>query len=683
MLLKTKIKINMELGNNKAKGYEGKDIQKPPLTESQRLREIAEKQWKELGKLGSVFGPALNAANTFDQSNQTVGHKIDINNNEVSVNGEKISHEDAKKYGVHMGNHVGDINSVSIGGTFEGVINTGNNGTIDDIKVPDFVGEHNYNSDDYQLDDGSFVVPSFGQKPKVDYSDRSIKINGNVVGGNIVMGNVGGDVIYNSKPESEPYSLKRDQIIQDDLGPLKKESKPEYIPEPTEDPWESNTSELPISPKEKALDELPELNYEVIKDGPKQFNSMDDVFEQMVKNWEKQYGVEPIPKLEPDSSNMEEIIDVINRNWETKYANLLDKKANQEPPQKEIKEVVRKRDKIKNVLKNVGNKIKEWYDKFDIKIDDDIDFESANSPSFYVETDTRTPEQKLSDSVNTINDNQRSNKYVQNGESTFGSVTPEMKARRQKIDEIKSQRIENQKAETPKTDRETYIAPQSQIDYVNQQDQITIPTNKTETAEIVNDGSEIMDVNDQNEFIQARMDSVDKLMTVEELENEIANIENGTITIPDAIADESDYEGTDEEIDAKLLKNQEYNDARDLNMQKLYEIVNVLKLKKDIVKDLNEDQKADVMDYKSYAFTVYDKDGSKWAKLNNDPDNILNVETTEDGKLKVKEPNGKEYVITDYENKSKVQKAEVFAKRLNQEMEQVKISFQNRIDNLK
>jgi hypothetical protein len=694
MLLKTKIKIKtniMELGNNKPGNYGRQDINKLALSESERLMNKERQQAQEAAKFSAIIGPTLDAVNAFDQRGQTVGNKIDIHNNEVSVNGEKVSHEEVKKYGVYLGDHVGDINSVSTGSNFEGVINTGDNATIDDIKIPDFVGEHSYKSEDYHLDDDSFTVPSFGQTPKVDYSNRSINIQGSVIGGNIVMGNVGGYINYNSKPDSEPYSLKGDQIIQDDLGPLKKESKPEYIPEQLEDPWLSNSSELPISPKEKAIDELPELSYEVIKDGPEQFNSMDDVFAQMVKNWEKQYGVEPIPKLEPDSSNMEEIIDVINRNWETKYANLLDKKANQEPPQKEVKEVLRKRDKIKNVLKAVGTKIKDNLDKWSQKLDNFIyedEPEVINNPSYYVETDTRSSEEKLSDSIKTINDNQRSNRYVQNGQSAFGVETPEMKARRQKINEIKAKRIENQNTETPKKDTESYIVPQSQIDYVNQQDSITIPDNKSQKPEIkdeplpfelIDNNSDQMDIKDQEKFIKDRMDSIDKLMTVEELENEIANIENGTISIPDAVADESDYEGTDEEVTEKLNKNKEYTEARDINMLKTAEVLTALRQKKELLStgiDLENLSGPSKAIYESRTFTLFNMSG-KLVGMIGKSDDISTGRTAEQlpatvddkGRLVVTEPNGKQYVVTDIKSKIIAQKTEEIKKQLNSRIE--------------
>jgi hypothetical protein len=721
----------MELGNNKSKGYEGKDVQKPTLSESEKNKEMREKQFKQLAKLGPVIGSTVNFANSF-------------------------SAEKAKQGPTRLSDDL----SYHIDGDFSGVINLGDNS----LNVPKFNQNSDYSPNDYVEEDGAFTSPPLGQNRNRDLSNRDINIgsasvngktlnninisngvvkadgkivsneeleavglkvgenkeyvqtnyteaelnsknqneedsnfsavfdqrnqkvnnridkNGNLINGNFILGNVKGDVIYNE---------------------IKRESKPEYIPEQIEDPWLSNSSELPISPKEKALDELPELNYEVIKDGPEQFNSMEDVFAQMLKNWENQYGVEPIPKLESDSSNMEEIIDVINRNWETKYANLLDKKANQEPPQKEAKEVLRKRDKIKNVLKAVGTKIKDNLDKWSQKLDNFIyedEPEVINNPSYYVETDTRSPEEKLSDSIKTINDNQRSNRYIDNSESNFGKSSPEMLQRRQKINEIKNQRVENQKTESPKLDREAYTTQQSQIDYVNQQDSITIPDNKSQKPEIkdeplpfelIDNNSDQMDIKDQEKFIKDRMDSIDKLMTVEELENEIANIENGTISIPDLVAQESDYEdveGTEHGVDKngnisplKLIKINEYQDARDINMLKTAEVLTALRQKKELLStgiDLENLSGPSKAIYESRTFTLFNMSG-KLVGMIGKLDDISTGRTAEQlpatvddkGRLVVTEPNGKQYVVTDIKSKIIAQKTEEIKKQLNSRIE--------------
>jgi hypothetical protein len=663
----------MERNNNRTGNYGNQDIKKLALSESERLMNKVRQQAKEAAKFSAIIGPTLSAAAAFDQRGQTVGAKIDINNNQVTING-----------------------------NFEGEINTGDNATIKDIKIPKFKEYNNYIPDDDEEKDDELATPSFNHSSNSGYSNRSVIIGGDVYGSNIIMGDAKGDVIMNANFDSDTYSPKGNQIIHDNIDPLKKESIAEYIPEPTEDPWESNTPELPVTSKENALDELPVLNYEEIKNGPKQFNSVEEVFNDWISKKEIEFGIEPIPELAGDSSNMNEILEVINRNWETKYSNLLYKKANQVPPQKEVKEVVSKRDKIKNVLKSVGNRIKENMDKLSQKIDNYIfedELDINDSPSFYVAKNIQTPEQKkLSDTIKQINNNQANYKYVTSEATSFGKPSPEMLQRRQKINEIKSKRTQNQNQDIPKKDFEPYLVPQSQIDNLNQLDNITIPDNQNQrqvvnnesiSIESIENSSDQMDIKDQEKFIKDRMDSIDNLKTVEELENEIANIENGTISIPDMVAQESDYEdieGTEHGVDkngnispVKLIKINEYQDARDINMLKTAEVLTALKQKKDLLKsgiDLENLSGPDKILYESRTFTLFNIEGQlvgmvgKYTEVPADKEEEhLPAIVDKNGRLVVTEPNGKQYVVTDIKSKIMTIKTEEIKKQLNSRIE--------------
>ena len=613
----------MELSQNRPKGLEGKIIA-PPMSDIEKSIEQQKKAVEKIAKVGSILAPTLTYLNSVKSENTNNGQ-----DNEVLADFDQPI--DVPKF-----NTFGVNNSVIVQGNVHGNIVTGNNNVINPRG-------YEFQPEKINEEPSEPKGQSFG----VDYSDRSINIKGNVVGSTIVTG----DNI--SVKRGETYSLTRDQIIQDDLGPMNKEE---------------------------------------IK------TDMDSVLADITRRWEIRYGLEPLPKAEPDLSNQDEILEIINRNWEIKYADLLDKPSNREPQPEQVKQIVRKRDKIKNVLKAIWNKTEELYDKWQAS-------KGAEYDSYIELGETRSPETQLADAIKYVQDNGANRSYKPDSSSTFGKISPEQEARRKKIESAKKIKETNVIGkEVPKKDEPdfgNYSVSKEQIAGINAEfKNMSQDLSSTKTEQVKNESSQpqILDVADQEAFIDERLNSFDSLNTVQSLEEEIAKIENGTIAIPDLIASEADYEdqegqemGTDQngnESPLRLIKIKEYQDARDSNMYKLSYILTALKTKKNLIDNLNEEAKKDNTFYESYQVTIYQNpDGSKYA-LSNDNKGSTSKEdqlevTVENNKLKIREPGGKEFVISDYEEKSKNQKEINFNKKLNEELNPIKSNLQSRLDNIK
>jgi hypothetical protein len=728
----------MELGNNKPKDFGSKEI-KPPQTEVQKAKEMAEKKWKELGRFGSIFGPAVEAANAFDQKGQKVGNQVNIINNKVTINGKEVSQEEAQKHGIYTGDHDSDLKSVHVGGSLNGVINTGDDNVI---NIPKFQPTSDIPNPKFDIDEAMESAP-FGSK---DYNN----IHGSVLSGNFIQGTVQGDVIYNGekqpKPNREAYIAPKEQIEyvrSQDQVTIPTNYEAETIPDPWEGSYKTGNetpTQLPQQERQSTVynlsrEQLAYINSQdkfVQKQEPRIYNSMDDVFEQMVKDWEVAYGVEPIPNVSKNFDNIDEINAVIDRNWKTKFANYKERQPKAEP---EVKEVLRKRDKIKNVLKNVGNRIKDklqkWYDKIDIKIEDDIDFDEMSSPNFYIDNNTESnySDEELNQAIEILEAedlddelDQEAQELKTNPEVVYKGrknledilvsskpsawkedteldpnagwrtvkpdevITPEVVAGRAKLDNLK---IVTQPVESisPRDSDGNIIRAEYKFEGAQ-----PIISEEPLPFEVFDSGPEILDVKDQEKFINARLKSLDNLKTFAQLDQEIKNIENGNISIPDLVANESDYEdldGTPHAVDKngnispqRLIDISDYQDARDINMLKTAEILTALKQKRDLVSkgvgiETLTEKIGEVFDSRS--FSVLNVKG-KLVAMVKDPNEIVNggdpnqypVIIDERGRLKFTANGGKEYVVNDIQEKI-----------LNQKVDEIKASLKTRIDNIK
>jgi hypothetical protein len=162
-------------------------------------------------------------------------------------------------------------------------------------------------------------------------------------------------------------------------------------------------------------------------------------------------------------------------------------------------------------------------------------------------------------------------------------------------------------------------------------------------------------IQSQDDFMKDRINSLDSLNTVTDLEKEIERIQNGEIELPDLIANEGDYD--DENIE-KIAENQAYQNERMVNIFKMTVILQALKQKKTLLsQEFNPINFAndEGMIYSSRTFDIINQDGKMVAiiKSGRDKGDLIPASIDEFGRLNIVGETSGNYKVIDFEKKLK------------------------------
>jgi hypothetical protein len=468
---------------------------------------------------------------------------------------------------------------------------------------------------------------------------------------------------------------QQDQIVsinKQDQSTIPTNYEAETIPDPWEGSYKTGNeaqTQLPQLERQSTVynlsrEQLAYVNSQdkfVQKQEPRIYNSTDEVFEQMVKDWEVAYGVEPIPKASGNFDNIDEINEVIDRNWKTKFANY---KARQPKAEPEVKEVLRKRDKIKNVIKNVGNRIKdklqEWYDKIDIKIEDDednIDFNEMYSPNFYIDNNTESnySDEEINQAIEILEAEDQEDELDQEAQELKTDPEVVYKGRKNLEDILVSSKPSAWKEDTE---------PNSNAGWR------TVKPNEVIAPEVVAGRAKLDNLKVSGKPAEKLIEQAPEPneSSIEEVENsesfEMDEFTETQMLKFESVNSEEDIESAIKDAQSEILDLAE-EDVLESNIKKIKTLnvfIKSYKDKKEIVKkDLKELTESKGLIFDSRSFEVINKNGKLFAKVKNDkiaPNEQYPVTIDEIGKLKFTGDGGKNYAVNDIKYKIINQKLE-------------------------